>query len=193
MNWQSVQDSSHCMLSYAQASGHWKGYRVGWKNLFSINYLFCSQNDWPLFSGSNTKCKTSPCCLNWSNTYSSLTCSLFVSSAKQVNMAQNSNETNSAWPWNYACLMLTLETQLNSSALNQSGAAWMNMHFDWVSGNHNPLSRAVWQPPAVQHLTCGSLQSFCFYYGWCVLEDHKLSHCEMSKTLFSYYIIIILF
>lgn len=104
-------------------------------------------------------------------------------------MAQNSNESSSAWPWNYACLMLTLETQLNSSVLNQSGAAWMNMHFDWVSGNHNLLSRAVWQPPAVQHLTCGSLQSFCFYYGWYVLVDHKLSHSEMrwAKLFFLFF------
>lgn len=113
-----------------------------------------------------------------------LTCSLFLSSAKQVNVAQNGNESNSAWPWNYTCLILTLETQLNSSALNQSGAAWMNMHFDWVSGNHNPLSRAVWQPPAVQHLTCGSLQSFLFLL--CMVcfggSQAKPFWNEMNKT-----------
>lgn len=96
-------------------------------------------------------------------------------------MAPNNNVSSSAWPWNYACLMLTLETQLNSSALKQSRAAWMNMHSDWVNGKRNPLSWASWQPPAVLHLTCGSLQSFCFYYGLYVLEHHAQSHSKMRR------------
>lgn len=121
--------------------------------------------------------------LNWADIYLSPTCLLLLFTAKQVNMAQNNNVSSSAWPWNYACLMLTLETQLNSSPLNQSRTAWTTVHFDWVSGNHNPLSWAIWQPPAVRHLTRDSLQSFCFYYGFHVLGDHKrshnLSHSEM--------------
>lgn len=38
---------------------------------------------------------------------------------------QNTNESYHAWPWNCAWLMLTLETQLNSSVLNQNGALWL--------------------------------------------------------------------
>lgn len=116
----------------------------------------------------------------------SLTCSIRPSITQQVNMTQNSNESDSAWLWNYACLIVTLETQLNSSSLNQSGAAWMNMHFECVSGNHNPLSRAVWQPPAVHHSTCGSLQSFLFVL-WMVCfggSQAKPPWNEMSKTFF---------
>ena len=109
-------------------------------------------------------------------------------------MAPNSNESNGAWPWNYACLMLTLETQLNSSVLNQNGAAWMNMHFDWVSGNHNLRSHAVWQPPAVQHLTCGSLQSFLFLLWMVSLVDHELSDSEMkwAKVFFFFFFFLLI-
>lgn len=106
----------------------------------------------------------------------------FLPLTKQVNMPQNSNGGNSAWPWNYACLTLTPETQLNSSVLKQSRTAWMNMHFDWECGNHNPLSPAVWQPPAVQHLTSGSLQSFFFFFfSWWITTWVLLN--KMSETL----------
>lgn len=144
-----IEDLSKVFLCFypallnVQTSQIWKGYRVGQKK---IKYLFLQSSYRPLFKCSNTKSKV-PDAPSVDLTVSP--CSLVLPSTKQVNMAQHSNVSNSARPWNYACLMLTLETQLNSSVLNQSRAARMNMHFDWVSRNHNLLSQGVWQPPAV--------------------------------------------
>lgn len=42
---------------------------------------------------------------------------------KQVNMVENNNGRSGAWLWDSACLVLTFETQLNSSLLDQSRAA----------------------------------------------------------------------
>lgn len=57
---------------------------------------------------------------------------LCVFTGKQL---QNTNESNHAWPWNCTWLMLTLETQLNSSVLNQNGAVWL---VDWDPRSPRP-------------------------------------------------------
>lgn len=73
---------------------------------------------------------------------------------------QNTNESYHAWPWNCAWVMLTLETQLNSSVLNQNGALWLG---DWDP--RSPQARLtasccsaldLWQQTKVLFLFCGA-------------------------------------
>lgn len=73
---------------------------------------------------------------------------------------QNTNESYHAWPWNCAWVMLTLETQLNSSVLNQNGALWLG---DWDP--RSPQARLtasccsaldLWQQTKVLFLFCSA-------------------------------------
>lgn len=73
---------------------------------------------------------------------------------------ENTNESFRAWPWNCAWLMLTLETQLNSSVLNQNGALWLG---DWDP--RSPQARLtasccsaldLWQQTKVLFLFCSA-------------------------------------
>lgn len=105
-----------------------------------------------------SKNKTGPCYTLHANSGQGVCFCFFA--GKQL---QNTNESYRAWPWNCAWLMLTLETQLNSSVLNQNGALWLG---DWDP--RSPQARLtvsccsaldLWQQTKVLFLFCSAFNN----------------------------------